>query len=530
MGQLSRGSLALLAAVAVVLAACAGGSPAGPGAASGAPAGKPAYGGTVTMALEDDPINFDPLLSRAFIDRNVHYQIYDSLVRIDENGKIIPWLATKWDVAADGKTVTFSLRTDVKYHDGTPFDAASVKWNLDRYRTTAGSQRSGELAPIESVAVVDPATVKLDLKAPFAPLLASLVDRAGMMVSQKAAEAGGADFTRKAFKAGTGAFMLTEAVKDDHMTLERNPSWWGKDKDGNQLPYLDKVVVKPIKSSDVRFTNLRTGDAQIANNIAGKDIPTAKSESSLAYQEKPAYSFRSMIPNRAKGYLFEEGRYVKAVSLAVDRKELVDRGYFGLGVPGYGTIAPPHFAFDANFKPFEKPDIDAAKKLVQEVGRGALSFKFLIASGDPATLTIAQLIQAELKKADITMDIEQVEFAKILDLQTAHTFRDMTLIGWSGRVDPDGNTYDHVYTGRPNNDSSYSNKQVDQLLDQTRTTNDEAKRKDAFRQAEKIYVQDDPARVWLGFGAAQLLTSKKVVAPPVYPDQIVRFELMSMAK
>src|SRR5947207_4580481 len=217
-------------------------------------ASKPAAaGGTITFVIENDVIDFDPMLSRAFVDRNAHYQIYDSLVRVDSSGKIIPWLADKWDTSADGKQVTFSLRKDVKYHDGSPFDAESVKWNIDRYRTTEGSARSGELAPVASVDVVDAATVRFALKTPFSPLLSLLVDRAGMMLSRKAVEAGGEDFTRKAFKAGTGPFILTEAVKDDHMTLEKNPDWWGKDQAGNKLPLLDKIIVRPVTNSDVRL-------------------------------------------------------------------------------------------------------------------------------------------------------------------------------------------------------------------------------------------------------------------------------------
>ena len=176
----ARYLLAFLASFAILLAACSGGQqPAGGGSASPAAAAKAVYGGTVTFAIDTDPIDFDPLKSRAFVDRNVHYQMYDSLVRIDETGKIIPWLATKWENSTDGKTVTFTLRDDVTYHDGTKFDADSVKWNIDRYRTTAGSQRSGELASIDSVEVVNPTTVKFNLKAPFAPLLANLVDRSG---------------------------------------------------------------------------------------------------------------------------------------------------------------------------------------------------------------------------------------------------------------------------------------------------------------------------------------------------------------
>src|SRR5438270_11021575 len=321
---------------------------AAPTQATPAQASKPgAAGGTITMALENDIIDFDPVRSRAFVDRNMHYQIYDSLVRVDSSGKIIPWLAEKWDTSGDGKQVTFSLRKDVKYHDGAPFDAESVKWNIDRYRSTQGSARSGELAPIESVDVVDPATVRFNLKTPFSPLLSLLVDRSGMMLSRKAVEAGGEDFTRKAFKAGTGPFVLTEAVKDDHMTLEKNPDWWGKDSAGNKLPLLDKIIVRPITNSDVRLTNLKTGDAQSANNIAGKDVAGLKNDSSLAYMEKPAYSWLSVLPNRKPGFIFEEGRYVKAVSMAIDRQEILDKVYFGIGSVGYGTNAPSHFAYDA---------------------------------------------------------------------------------------------------------------------------------------------------------------------------------------
>src|SRR5919206_1133558 len=244
-----------------LLAACggAGQTPASPTTAAPKPAGttppaaaqtapaqataKPsAAGGSIAFVLENDVIDFDPMLSRAFVDRNAHYQIYDSLVRVDSSGKIIPWLAEKWDTSADGKQVTFTLRKDVKYHDGSPFDAESVKWNIDRYRTTDASARKGELAPVASVDVVDASTVRFNLSTPFSPLLSLLVDRAGMMVSRKVAEAAGEDFTRKAFKAGTGPFILTEAVKDDHITLEKNPDWWGTDASGGKLPLLDKVV------------------------------------------------------------------------------------------------------------------------------------------------------------------------------------------------------------------------------------------------------------------------------------------------
>ncbi|HYU82455.1 MAG TPA: ABC transporter substrate-binding protein, partial [Candidatus Polarisedimenticolia bacterium] len=203
----ARYLVAFLSAFAVLLAACSGGQqPAGGGGTSPTSATKAAYGGTVTFALENDVSNLDPMLSSLFVDRNIHYAMYDSLVRVDPKGNIIPWLADKWDTSSDGKTVTFTLRTDVKYQDGTTFDADSVKWNIERYKNTSGSQRTGDLSSVDSVTVVDPKTVKFNLKSAFSPLLGALVDRAGMMVSQKVVEAMGADFTLKPFNAGTGPF------------------------------------------------------------------------------------------------------------------------------------------------------------------------------------------------------------------------------------------------------------------------------------------------------------------------------------
>lgn len=525
---------ALVVSVGIVAMACGAQSPAAPGAQAtpaAAAKAKPAYGGTVTFVLENDVINFDPLVSRAFVDRNVHYMIYDSLVRADEKGKVIPWLAEKWTISDDGKTYTLNLRKGVAYHDGTPFDAESVKWNIERYKDTKGSARAGELGPVDKVEVVDPSTVRLVLKQPFAALLATLVDRAGMMVSRKAVEAGGADFTRKAFKAGTGPFMLTEAVKDDHMTLERNPSWWGTDKDGNKLPFLDKITIKPVTDGDVRLTNIRTGNAQVANNITGKDIPAVKADATLTYQEAPSYNWGSIIPNRAKGFVFEEPRYVRAVSMAIDRKELLEKGPAqGVGSVGYGPIAPSHFAYDPSFKPFEKADPEGAKKLIAEVGKGPLKFDMLVAAGSAANLQFAQLLQAQLKRADITMEIKSLQFAEILKLQDSKTFPGAALTGWSGRIDPDPNSYDFVVTGKPFNDSSYSNAEVDRLMNEQRASTDEAKRTAALRKAQQIMVVDDPARVWLSFGVAQLLTVKEVKGLVPYGDQIIRFQYAYLQK
>ncbi len=526
--------LAILTTLALVLAACGstpvsgttgGGVSATPGAA------KPIYGGTVTFGLENDVSNLDPMLSGLFVDRNIHYAMYDSLVRVSPKGDIIPWLAESWKYSDDAKSVTFTLRKDVKFHDGSVFDADAVKWNIERYIQTKGSSRTADLGSVDSVTVVDASTVRFNLKAAFSPLLGALVDRAGMMVSRKVVEAMGADFTLKPFKAGTGPFILTEAVKNDHYTLEKNPDWWGKDKDGNKLPYLDKIIVKPIIDADVRLTNLRTGDLQVINSLNGKDVPAVQSDPTLTYQQVGSFSWNSLVPNEAPGYIFNEKRYVKAVAMAIDRDEILAKGPAqGVGLVGYGPISPAHFAFDAAFKPWPKADPEGAKKLVADVGKGPLKFELLVQSGSPASLQEAQLIQAQLAKADIVADIKTQLFNDIVTLAQSHKHPGIAIYGWSGRLDPDGNTYDFVVTNSPNNDTSYSNDQVNTLMKQERAESDPAKRKALLTQAQQIYVVDDPARVWYGFGVSPIVSIKKLIGMESYPDRIPRFQTAQLQK
>ena len=145
-------------------------------------------------------------------------------------------------------------------------------------------------------------------------------------------------------------------------------------------------------------------------------------------------------------------------------------------------------------------------------------------------LQAAQLIQSELAKADITMDLKTQLFNDIVTLQQQHKHSGMTFVGWSGRLDPDGNTYDFVVTNSPNNDSSYTNKQVDDLMKQQRAESDPAKRKTLLLQAQQIYTVDDPSRVWFGFGVSPLVTVKNLVGMESYPDRIPRFQTASLQK
>jgi peptide/nickel transport system substrate-binding protein len=219
--------------------------------------------------------------------------------------------------------------------------------------------------------------------------------------------------------------------------------------------------------------------------------------------------------------------------MALDRDEILQKGpAAGVGLVGWGPLSPAHFAYDPNFKPWPKADPDGAKKLVADaLGAGKkLEFELLVSSGDAGILQLAQLIQSELAKADITANIKTQLFNDIVTLQQAHKHLGMTLVGWSGRLDPDGNTYDFVVTGGAQNDSSYSNAKVDDLMKAQRIEPDVAKRKQMLIDAQQIYAVDDPSRVWYGFTVSPLITVKAVTGMESYPDRIPRFQTAQLGK
>ena len=201
-----------------------------------------AHAQTLRIGLAEDPDVLDPTLARSFVGRIVLAALCDKLFDIDEKLNIVPQLAASSEWSADSKALTIRLRPDVTFHDGERLDAAAVKYSLERHKTMAGSNRRGELAPLATVDVVDAATVRLNLTAPFSPLLAQLADRAGMIVSPKAAQAAGDKFGAKPVCAGP--FKFVERVAQDRIVLERYANYWNK---GDV--HFDRVVFLPIPDS-----------------------------------------------------------------------------------------------------------------------------------------------------------------------------------------------------------------------------------------------------------------------------------------
>ena len=182
---------------------------------------------TLRIGLAEDPDILDPTMARTYVGRIVFASFCDKLFDIDEKLNIVPQLALSHETSADGKEVTIKLRPGVKFHDGEAFNAEAAKFSLERHLTFPGSFRKPELAAVDHIDVVDPLTIKLALKAPYSPLVAQLTDRAGMMVSPKAAKEAGDKFGLRPVCAGPYKFV--ERVQQDRMVFEKFADYWNKD-------------------------------------------------------------------------------------------------------------------------------------------------------------------------------------------------------------------------------------------------------------------------------------------------------------
>jgi peptide/nickel transport system substrate-binding protein len=474
---------------------------------------------TLRIGLAEDPDVLDPTLARTFVGRVVFAALCDKLFDIDERLNIVPQLATSYEWSADNKALTMKIRQGVTFHDGEKLDAAAVKYNIERHKTMPGSNRRGELAPVASVDVVDPMTVRLNLTAPFSPLLAALADRAGMMVSPKAAQAEGDKFGAK--PVCSGPFRFVERIAQDRIVLERFPNYWNK---GDI--HFDRVQYQPIVDSTVRLANLKSGQLDLIERMAASDVPQVRNDDRFRIAKITEIGYQGITINVGKSDLAQKNplgkdpRVREAFELALDRDGIVQVAMDGEADAGNQWVAPTNSFYARNI-PVPKRDIARAKRLLQEAGIPNPSFTLVTPTTSDAQ-KIAQVVQAMVKEAGFDVKIQSTEFATSLDMADKGQF-EAYVLAWSGRADPDGNIYSFDACKQPLNYAGYCKPEVDDILNRSRTTRDTTERKRLFEELAAIVLKDRPIvylfhRHWL-WGFTNRLTGFKPV-----PDGLVRVQ------
>jgi peptide/nickel transport system substrate-binding protein len=482
-------------------------------------AGSPAVGQTLRIGLAEDPDVLDPTLARTFVGRIVFAGLCDKLFDLDENLGIVPQLATGYEWAKDRKSLLIKIRPGVTFHDGEPLDAAAVKFSLERHKTMPGSNRRTELTQVTSVDVVDPSTVRLNLSAPFAPLLAVLTDRSGMMVSPKAAQAAGANFGANPVCAGP--FRFVERVAQDRMVLERYPGYWNKGE-----IHFDRIVYLPIVDSTVRLANLRAGQLDFIERLAASDVPGLKADSRFKISKIVEIGYQGITINIGKSELAQKNplgkdpRVREALELALDRAGIAQVVMEGEAQPGNQWVAPNN-AFYAKNVPLPKRDVERAKRLLAEAGVVNPSFTLMTATTADAQ-KLAQVIQAMAKDAGFDVKIRATEFATSLGLADKGDF-EAYVLAWSGRADPDGNLQQFYLCNGPNNYAGYCTQEMDRLIGESRTELDPELRVPIYEKIAALARKDRPIiylyhRNWL-WGYTSKLSGLRTV-----PDGMVRIQ------
>jgi peptide/nickel transport system substrate-binding protein len=509
---------------ALAFAACGGGdknetgsnqpaqSGASPAAAQQSGGGaKPVRGGTLTIAMARDSTTFDNLKTSDVYSSMVLNNVVESLFEVDKDGKVVGLLVEKSENPQPNVYV-WTLRKGIKFTDGTDFTSEVVKFNIDRFRNDEKSVRYQDVKDITNIETPDPSTVRITLKAPFRPFESKFSGGAGYMYNPKAVQALGENLTRDLKDAGTGPFKFVQWQKDTQVVLERNPNYWGKDKDGTQLPYLDRLVFKPFPDENVRLTNIKTGEVDaLVGNPPYKDVKDLKSSNDLTVKEIPGPGFSFISLNTSKAP-FDNVNLRRAVSYAIDRDQIRKTVFFENGKVLDTTIPEslgPFYQKDASYHPYLKPDVTKAKQELAAGGKpSGFKFSFQISNASPELQQTAELIKDQLKAVGIDMEIQLIEFAKVVENGQKGEFEALGL-GWSGSIDPDGNTYTLFYKGAGFNFSKIDNAAMNKAMDDGRELVDPEKAKGAYDQFVKLFQEQVPMIVY--YNPPQISTVRKKV-------------------
>jgi peptide/nickel transport system substrate-binding protein len=495
------------------------------------PGGEAKKGGELVIALAEEPDALDPSLARTFVGRIVFSSICEKLYDVDENLEIVPQLAAELpEISDDGKTVTIPLRTGIKFNDGTPFNADAVAVSINRHLTIEGSSRASEIEPVKRVTAVDDSTVELKLSEPFAPLTAALADRAGMIMSPTQIEKKGADFGDD--PVCVGPFKFVERVPQDRIVVEKSDDYYAADEVN-----LDRITYRIIIDSNVRLSNLRSGDVDMAERLAPTDIASIEGDDSLQVAEATSIGYQGLdinIGNRdglGKPHvapdtpLAQNPDLREAFELAIDRDTINKVVFDGQYSPDCSPISPVSpYAVDVQCTPF---DPDQASQIVDDSGEPTPIEVELIVVNDPEGIRLGEVIQSMEKKAGFDVKVRPTEFTAALEETDAGNYETFQ-IGWSGRVDPDQNIHSFQHSEGSLNTSGVNDPQVDRLLEEARATQDRDQRIDLYGQAINR-MNEIRGIIYLYHEVLFLGASTDVVGVDYFGDGLVRLSRAGFA-
>ena len=455
---------------------------------------EPKRGGTLTLAISKRIKLLNPLVRTSSTEKRIRDMMYESLLAIDLKGKIQPKLAEAWDVSKDGKIYTFRLRKGMKFHNGQEVTAKDAKFAMDyTLNPKNGAYGYNLLSQVEGAEVLDRYTLKIYLKKsnPIFPLLLASI-KSFSVIPEGSLDEGVR--TPKAFPPGTGPFKFMEWKPGQRIVLQRFDDYWG------HKAYLDKVILRVISEATVRFTAVRTGDVDLIVRVPYEWINQVTSGKIKGINfAKSSYGNARAIEFNVADPPFNNKKMRLAVAHAIDRKEILNGAYFGLGEPADQRFPNSHdWHFDVSPPP--PYDLHKARALLKESGYKGEEVELLLSRGVAGFETEATIVQAQLKKIGMKIKATILDRGSALDLRRKGKFA-FTFRGGSYYADPV-----EAYTEyrceknlrkRRLNWAGYCNKEFDDLLAKGETEIDPTKRRMLFKRLVTRMYGDLPL---LGIG------------------------------
>lgn len=496
--------LALTAVGALVLAGCTSGGEA-------TDASTPISGGTLTYATGDaEPTCLDPHVGGNYPQALVSTQYLESLVSKDSDGEIIPWLATSWEESDDGLSWTFTLRDDVTFTDGTPFDAAAVAANVAHVQDPETLSSTGYLAlgKVTGVEAVDARTARFDLSAPDSALLESLTQPWVAMESPTALERTQEENCES--PVGTGPFVVDSWTKQDRIVLTRNDDHTSPPADaGHDGPaYLDEVVWRFIPDSAARYSALQAGQVDVIDNAQPDTLVAAADDDALAEIDAPRPGAANRIELNSGKAPFDDERVREAFITGVDVNDGIDSLFFGTADRSYSPLSSVEPLAYSDPSLFEV-DVDAANALLDDAGWTArdsdgyrtkdgerLSLEFPVSTNQsiPAEQSLFEQIQAGARDLGFEVTLSPLDLSSWYGALAANDY-DLVSAPYT-KVGPDvlRILYDTAgITPAPSgyfaNLAQLSDPALDELLKQAAETSDADERADLYQQAQRIILE-----------------------------------------
>ncbi len=467
-------------------------------------------------------------------------QVVEPLVWQNPLGTYHPGLATDWTVNADATEYTFHLRKDVKFQDGTPFNADAVKFTFDRIVNPDNKSQTAIslIGPYQETDVVDDYTVVVKFKTPFAPFLDSVSQPYLGIVSPTAVKQLGADFGQKTV-IGTGPFKIDNYVPDSEVDLVRNDdyNWGSKDVFGITGPSaLTKITFKIVQEPSTRTAALESGDADFIDDVPTTDYDNLKDSGQYTMVEltQPGHGW-SLMMNQQKAPT-DDLQVRKAIALASDKAGILATVFNGFGTTGCSPLTKVMFGYDpdsCNYLPYDPAqagqilDADGWKMNsstgVREKNGTPLTIEHYFRSDSPVTAALATFMQADLAKVGIQVNLNGLSQSGYFD--AVRSGKHNTQNWWDTETDPDGVVRTLFYSanaGGGTNRNNYKSAMMDKLIDQGAATSDLTQRVAIYKQIQKL-AADDAVMVYyvdpyLLFGGVTNLTGIQFLGGGTLPS------------